>query len=290
MGGRVVCERGNTERRPRARPPAPAAGRPGLLWTQGHCRTTCLSGQCPCESWVWSSGCCLAVLSAAGRAVLLPPPQACLPASLHSRQESGDIAGLHAGWAVPPHLSRASSSRKPSLPSQALLWVSRAAGGMSHFSRHHCSITVPLYCREMTPREPGQHPAPWALPCFPRNSSHARMKVPQDSCDVATLASVPSDGNSPPFPGHAYSGLRVTSTSSGPPGSQTGPGLSVTCLLSSPSFSLKRSTRQQVWPGHRVPRASHGPPVAAPGEAGPGHCLPRPQGPVTGDQAAPAHL
>lgn len=163
-------------------------------------------------------------------------------------------------------------------------------GGMSHFSRHHCSITVPLYCREMTPREPGQHPAPWALPCFPRNSSHARMKVPQDSCDVATLASVPSDGNSPPFPGHAYSGLRVTSTSSGPPGSQTGPGLSVTCLLSSPSFSLKRSTRQQVWPGHRVPRASHGPPVAAPGEAGPGHCLPRPQGPVTGDQAAPAHL
>ena len=129
MGGRVVRERGNTERRPRARPPAPAAGRPGLLWTQGHCRTTCLSGQCPCESWVWSSGCCLAVLSAAGRAVLLPPPQTCLPASLHSRQESGDTAALHAGWAVPPHLSRASSSRKPSLPSQALLWVSRAAGG-----------------------------------------------------------------------------------------------------------------------------------------------------------------
>lgn len=231
-----------------------------------------------------------------------PRPASSLPSHLSTLKaeptgEGGDLAALHAGRAVPPHLSRASHLDVSPLPGSlpCLLRPSyvflEQLGGMSHFSRHHCFITVPLYCRETTPREPGQHLALWALPPFPRNSSHARMRVPQDSCDVATLASVPSDGNSPPFPGRAYSGLRVTSTSSGPPGSQGGLGHSVTFaqqLVLLPG--ALHPTADLAW--SRGPRASHARPQQPLGKRGlgtalwgwrPRHCLPRPQGPVTGD-------
>ena len=86
-------------------------------------------------------------------------------------------------------------------------------------------------------------PSPVGLASLPQEQLHARVKVPQDSCVVATLASVlcpvSSEGTSPPFSGRSYSGLRVTSTTSvlipgwaGPLGHM---------FAQHPPFSLKRS-------------------------------------------------
>ena len=145
-GGRAVHECGNnTECQPRARTPCPGCrqARPAVDTAMGPLGLLL--------------GCAQHLRLGRGAA-----PRACLPASRQTRQSPVGravtpllctLGGLCPVTCLSPDMSPPPGSLPCLLrPSHVLL---EQLGGMSHFSRHHCLITVPLRCWETTPREPG---------------------------------------------------------------------------------------------------------------------------------------